>query len=86
MTRTLNLVAGLAIAAGLAGQTPVAFAKAAEPQARERVNMDEVICRRLGEPTGTRMQGRRAEPVCLTRREWEHRAIVVQSQRRDIGI
>jgi len=90
MTRILNVVAGLVIAASLAGQapeaTPAAFAKSAEPEARERRNMDEVICRRVGEPTGTRMQGRRVDPLCLTRREWEHRALVVQTQRREIGM
>ena len=92
MTRSINVLAGLALATSLAGQAPEPapppIVTPAEPRARQRVDMDEVVCRNLREPTGSRVQRRRTERVCLTRREWEHRTLEAQAARRamDTGI
>lgn len=86
MTRAINVLAGLAFLATLSGQTPQAqpgpVSVPAEPRARERMDLDEVVCRNLREPTGSRLKKRRTERVCLTRREWEHRTLEAQMARR----
>lgn len=84
MLRTITILAGLAIATSLAAQTPDPEAEQAQIEAdvRERIDLEEIVCRNLRPPTGTRIQRRRTERVCQTRREWEHRTEEAQAARR----
>lgn len=84
MLRTVTILIGLGIATSPAAQTPEAALPETVAEVTERIDLEEVVCRNLRSPTGTRLQRRRTERVCLTRREWDHQTTEAQRAREDM--
>ena len=79
----LAALASLAAAGSLAAQEPAApDVVEAVADGPARIDMQEVVCRNVRPPTGTRLQKRRTERVCMTRAEWDHQSQEAQDARR----